>query len=457
MSVIRQRLTSSPGKQGSSPSTGVDIRAHTLSVHYYFSRQFIAILLLQLLPAIALMADEPHKYRGDNDENWVATWSTTLHQPDLGIPVLANSGFHNQTLRQIVHATVGGRKVRVRFSTFGASDLVLGAAHIALAGQGSAVIPGSDRALSFGGKPSIITPPGAPVVSDPVELAVPDLGNLAITIYLPQDTGPATWHFDARQISYISGGGDFTGSTVMPLDAAIPTTQSWFWLAGVDVMAPEQSGVIVALGDSTTDGDRSTVGTNRRWPDQLAQRLIAERHHSRFSVVNEGLDGNRLLHDFLGPNGLARFERDVLSQPGVSDVIVFFGNNDIFPTDPDQEVTFDQIIQGYEQLIERAHARGVDIFFATLTPLEGFIPPGANASSYSPDRELKRQQVNDWIRMSGEFDGVIDFDRVLRDPDDPARLAPKYDSGDHGHPTDEGYRAMAETIDLRLFSNGDRH
>jgi lysophospholipase L1-like esterase len=454
--VIRQRSKSSSRKQGNSPSTGVDIRAHTLSVHYYLSRRFIAILLLQVFPAFALMADELHKYRGNGDENWVATWSTTLHQPDLGIPVLANSGFHNQTLRQIVHATVGGRKVRVRFSTFGASGLMIGAAHIALAGQGSAVIPGSDRALSFGGKPSIIIPPGAPVVSDPVELAVPDLGNLAITLYLPQDTGPATWHFDARQISYISGPGDFTGSAVMPLDGATPTTQSWFWLAGVDVTAPEQSGAIVALGDSATDGDRSTVGANYRWPDQLAQRLIAERHHSRLGVVNEGLDGNRLLHDFLGPNGLARFERDVLSQPGVSHVIVFFGSNDIFPTDPDQEVTVDQILQGYEQLIKRAHARGVDVLGATLSPIEGFIPPGAQASSYSPEGELRRQQVNDWIRMSREFDGVIDFDRVLRDPDDPARLAPKYDSGDHGHPTNEGYKAMAKAIDLRLFGDGDR-
>jgi lysophospholipase L1-like esterase len=248
-----------------------------------------------------------------------------------------------------------------------------------------------------------------------VELVVPDLADLAITLYLPQETGPATWHFDARQISFISGPGDFTGSAVMPLDAATPTTQSWFWLAGVDVMAPEPSGAIVALGDSTTDGDRSDVGANHRWPDELAP-LIADRHHYRFSVVNEGLDGNRLLHDFLGPNGLARFERDVLSQPGLSNVIVFFGNNDIFTTDPDQDVTFDQIIQGYQQLIRRAHARGVHIFGATLTPVKGFIPPGAQVTSYSPDREFKRQQVNDWIRISGEFDGAIDFDRVLRDP-----------------------------------------
>src|SRR4051794_2495622 len=189
---IRQRLKRSPTKQGNSPTNDVNIQTHRPSVQGgYRSRQFIAILLLQLLPATALLADEHHAFRGDGDENWVATWSTTLHQPDLGIPVLANAGFHNQTVRQIVHASMGGRKVRVRFSTFGASGLVVGAAHIALAGQGSAVMPGSDRVLSFGGNPSITIPPGAPVVSDPVELAVPDLGNLAITLYLPQDTGPA--------------------------------------------------------------------------------------------------------------------------------------------------------------------------------------------------------------------------------------------------------------------------
>jgi lysophospholipase L1-like esterase len=457
MLVICQRLKSSPRKQGNRLAIGVAIQAHSRCFHYFLSRCCIAVLLLQLWSPTALLADERYKYFGGSDESWVATWSTTLHQPDLGVPGLANAGFNNQTLRQIVHVSMGGRKVRVRLSTFGASGLVVGAAHIALAGDGSSVTRGSDRLLTFGGKPSITIPPGAPVISDPVELAVPDLGNLAITLFLPGITGPGSWHFDARQISFISPQGDFTGSAVMPLDTLTPTTQSWFWLSGIDVVVPEQSGAIVALGDSTTDGDRSTVGANHRWPDQLAKRLLAERLHSSLSVVNEGLDGNRLLHDFLGPNGLARFERDVLSQPGLSHIIVFFGNNDIFTTDPNQEVTFEQIIQGYEQLIKRAHARGVDIFGATLTPLEGFIPPGAQVSSYSPDRELKRQQVNEWIRMSGDFDGVIDFDRVLRNPDTQSRLAPKYDSGDHGHPTDEGYRAMAESIDLGLFSNGDRH
>jgi lysophospholipase L1-like esterase len=457
MLVVRRPSKPSPEKQGISARSASRIQVLTRSVHYHLSRHYIVVWLLALLPAIGLLADEVHDHHGEGDEHWVATWSTTLHQPDLGIPVLANVGFHNQTLRQIVHTSMGGRKVRVRLSTFGANGLVVGAVHIALAGQGPAIKPGTDRILTFGGKPSITVPPGAPVVSDPVQLAVSDLADLAITLYLPEDTGAATWHFDSRQISYVSGPGDFTGSVVMPLDTAAPTTQSWFWLEGVDVIARENSGTIVALGDSTTDGDQSTVGANHRWPDQLAKRLNAEWHDSRLSVVNEGLDGNRLLHDFLGPNGLARFDRDVLSQPGVSHVIVFFGSNDIFTTDVDQEVTFDQITQGYEQLIQRAHARGIDIFGATLTPIKGFIPPGATATSYSPDRELRRQQVNDWIRISGEFDGVIDFDRVLRDREDGTRLAPRYDSGDHGHPTDGGYKAMAEAIDLRLFSSRDHH
>jgi lysophospholipase L1-like esterase len=436
------------------------MQTHTLPVYRGFlTRGFIAILLLQLLPAGAVVAAD---YSGKGNEQWLATWSTALHQPDLLVPGLANTGFNNQTLRQIVHASIGGRHVRVRLSTFGASGLVVGAAHIALSAGGSAVVPGSDRALTFGGKPSIAIPPGAPVVSDPVELAAPDLGDLTVTLFLPGVTGPATWHFDARQTSYISPPGDFTETDVMPLDPLTPAVSSWFWLSGVDVLAPDHSGAIAALGESITDGAQSTVDANHRWPDQLARRLMAQPDHRRMGVLNEGLDGNRLLHDGLGPNGLARFERDVLSQSGLAYVIVSFGINDIgtgWPggINPDQEVTVDQIIQAYEQLIERAHARGVKIYGATLTPFEGSFVPGTPFPLYSPGNEMKRQQVNAWIRTSGAFDGVIDFDCVLRDPDAPSRLLASYDSGDHVHPNDEGYQAMAEAIDLRLFQNGDRH
>jgi lysophospholipase L1-like esterase len=390
----------------------------------------------------------------ENDEHWVGTWSTTLHAPEL-LPGFTNTGFNNQTLRQIVHISIGGQRVRLRLSTFGANALVVDAAHIALSAGGSNIVAGSDRALTFGGETSIVIPPGAPVVSDPVELTVSDLANLAVSLFVSGATGPATWHFDSRQTSYISQPGDFTGTTVMPLDPQSPATQSWFWLAGIDVLAPRQSGAIAALGDSLTDGDQSSVDRNHRWTNELARRIVRQDEHA-MGILNEGLDGNRLLHDVLGPNGLARFERDVLSQPGLAYVIVELGNNDIFTIDPSETVTVEQLIQGHKQLIERAHARGLKIFGCTLTPLQGFLLPGTAIPVFTPANEIKRQALNAWMRTSGEYDAVIDFDRVLRDPNQPSRILPALDSGDHGHPTDAGYKALADSIDLNLFFNDYR-
>jgi lysophospholipase L1-like esterase len=420
------------------------------------SRRFVVFLFFLLLMSVLMAADSRGNPVGGT-EHWVATWSTALHQPDLLVPGLSNTGFVSQTLRQIVHTSLGGRQVRVRLSTFGADKLVIGAAHIALSAGGAAIVPSSDRVLTFNGKPSIEIPPGAPVFSDPVDLAVAGLSDLAITLFLPGVTGPATWHFDARQTSYISPPGDFTASAVMPLDPLTPTVASWFWLSSVDVLSSGQSGAIAAIGESTTDGDQSTVDANHRWPDWLARRIIAQPDHRGMGVLNEGLDGNRLLHDSLGPNGLARFERDVLSQSGLTHAIVFCGINDIgtgWPGGiyPDQEVTVDQIIGALRQFIQRAHTRGIKIYGATLTPNKGFVIPGTPFAAWSPGNETKRQAVNRWIRSSREFDGVIDFDRVLRDPDAPSQLLPRYDSGDHGHPNDEGYAAMAKAVDLRLFS-----
>ena len=288
------------------------------------------------------------------------------------------------------------------------------------------------------------------MVSDPVELTVSDLANLAVSLFVSGATGPATWHFDSRQTSYISPPGDFTGITVMPLDPQSPTTQSWFWLEGIDVLAPRQSGAIAAIGDSITDGAQSTVDQNHRWTNELARRIV-QRDERPIGMLNEGLDGNRLLHDVLGPNGLARFETDVLSQPGLAYVIVQLGNNDIFTLDPSETVTVDQIIQGHKQLIERAHAKGLKIFGCTLNPVEGFLLPGTPFPVWTSANELKRQAINAWIRSSGEYDAVFDFDRVLRDPRQPARIRPALDSGDHGHPTDVGYKALADSIDLSLF------
>jgi lysophospholipase L1-like esterase len=431
------------------------MRARTLSKNCGFlPRRSVAILSLGLLLASVTDAAAICEQTGDWNEHWVGTWSTTLHAPEL-LPGFTNTGFNNQTLRQIVHISVGGQRVRLRLSTFGANALVVDAAHIALSAEASRIVAGSDRALTFGGKTAIVIPPGAPVVSDPVELTVSDLATLAVSLFVSGATGPATWHFDSRQISYISPPGDFTGTTVMPLDPQSPTTQSWFWLAGIDVLAPRQSGAIAALGDSITDGDQSSVDRNHRWTNELARRIVRQDEHA-IGMLNEGLDGNRLLHDVLGPNGLARFERDVLSQPGLAYVIVQLGNNDIFTINPSEEVTVDQLIQGHKQLIERAHAKGLKILGCTLTPVQGFLLPGTPFPVFTPANELKRQALNAWIRNSGNYDAVIDFDRVLRDPDQPARILPALDSGDHGHPTDAGYKALADSIDLSLFSDNYR-
>ena len=350
----------------------------------------IGVLTTSLLFAASL-AVAPAAAAEDGNEEWVGTWSASPHEPDLGVPGLANTGFNNQTLRQIVHTSVGGLQVRVRLSTFGANGLVIGAAHIALRAAGAATVPGSDRTLTFGGKPSITIPPGASVLSDLVDLDVPALGDLAVSIFVPGNTGPATWHFESRETVYISPPGDFTASAVMPVAS---TTLAWFWLSGVEVMASGQTGAIVAFGESITDGSQSTVDANKRWTDQLARRLMAQAGNQKMGVLNEGIAGSRLLHDSLGPNGLARFDRDVLSQTGVTHVIVQMGDNDIFTLNPAEEVTADQVIQGHKQLIERAHAKGLKIYGCTLTPVEGFLVPGTPFPVFSASKEVKRQAVN---------------------------------------------------------------
>ena len=412
-------------------------------------RRLSLIVVVAMALAVAGLAADPAAL-GNNDQHWVGTWSTAVHPPDAGFGI-TNPGFNNQTLRQIVHTSVGGDQVRVKLSTIGASALVVGAAHIALRDAGAAIVPGSDRTLTFSGHPSITIPASAAVLSDPVDLHVPDLGDLAVSIFVPESTGPAAWHFAAFQTSYVSPAGDFTASTVMPVAS---TTQAWFWLAAVDVVASKQTGAIVALGDSITDGTASTPDTNRRWPNFLARRLIAQPGNHKMGVLDEGIAGNRILHDIIGPNALSRLDRDVLVQTGVTYVIVLEGINDIgFGGLGFEVVTADEIIAGHQQLIERAHARGLTIYGATLTPFAVTTIPGY----YSAAGEAKRQAVNAWIRTSGAYDAVIDFDAATRDPNNPLSLLPLYDSGDHLHPNDAGYEAMGNAVDLTLFKNGEGH
>jgi lysophospholipase L1-like esterase len=301
---------------------------------------------------------------------------------------------------------------------------------------------GSDRAVTFSGSLAVTIPAGALAVSDAVNLPVPALSDLAVSIVLPANSGPATSH-NLRGISYVAAGDATASESPGPYAAGPPV---WFFLTEVEVSASKQmDNAIVALGDSITDGDGSTPGSNSRWPDVLARRLISD--HMTVAMLNEGIAGNCILHDFIGPNALARFDRDVLGQAEVRFVIVLEGINDIGTSSTLGDLTADEIIAGLQQLVRRAHARDLKIFGATLTPFEGTTIPGY----FSPQGELKREAINEFIRTSGTFDDVIDFDKVVLDPNHPTQLLAAYDSGDHLHPNDAGYKAMGNTVDLSLF------
>jgi lysophospholipase L1-like esterase len=384
-------------------------------------------------------------------ERWIGTWGAGPGGP----PLPANTQtFTDQTLRQIVHTSVGGNRVRVRLSNeLGTTPLRIGAAHVALRASGADIQAGTDRVLTFSGNTSITIPPGAPVLSDPVDLNVPALSDLAISLYLPGTASGTTVHGTASQTNYVSLTGDFTGAASLPTQR---TTLSWFFLTEVDVEGGQSAGgaAIVTLGDSITDGTRSTPDTNNRWPDWLARRLQTVQDpiqgiNTRLGVVNRGISGNRLISNppegsLAGRNALERFDRDVLATAGVRFMTVLIGINDIGNSPNATPIAAEELIAGYRQLIARAHAKGIAVYGATLTPFEG-------AGYYSPEKEQVRQAINNWIRSSDEFDAVIDFDRVTRDPSHPTRLLPAYDSGDHLHPNDLGYQAMGNAVPLELF------
>ena len=424
-------------------------------------RKLATVLAAMALAALAAVQITPSAAAAHHDEHWVTTWSTAMLAPNT-IVFGTSRSFDNQTQRQIVHTSVGGNRVRVRLSTFGAGALRVGAARVALRAADAAIVPGTDRPLTFGGLATVVIPPSAVVLSDPIELDVPPLADLAVSLFVEGNTGRASWHPEALQTSYVSPPGDFTESIDMPF---VSTTEylapngtphhAWFWLAGVEVIARKRTGAVAILGDSVTDGTGSMPNANNRWTDHLTRRLLEVNGNHEVAVLNQGIAGNRLLNDIVGPNGLARYDRDVLVQTGITHVIALLGNNDIlFDFNPAEVVSDGEVIAGHRQLIRRARARGVKIYGGTLTPFGGFF-------FSSPEKEAKRQAVNHWIRTSGEYDAVIDFDAAVRDPRDPARLwsdnETNYDSGDHLHPNDAGYAAMAKAIDLALFKPGHRH
>lgn len=377
--------------------------------------------------------------------HWVGTWATSPFggDPWHTVPTLVDS-----TLREIVHTSIAGKALRVRFTNeFGIEPLRIDAATIAWSSGESTIRPDSLHTLTFGGQASIVIPPGAEAVSDAVALATPAFADLAISVYLPlQQISDVSVHSAAQQINYTQDGANVVSA---PSLTGAATTPSWYFVKGVDVEpVTPHAAAVVAYGDSITDGAYATDNENHRWPDYLAVRLHNNPATADLSVLDEGIGGNCILIGCVGPNALARFDRDVLSQSGVKYVIVLEGINDIGTLHdanrPNYRLTAEDLEQGLLQIVARAHEHGIRVFGATLTPYQG--------AGYSTDRgEQIREAFNDWIRTSGAFDGVIDFDKATRDPAHPLVFAPAYDSGDHLHPKDPGYAAMANSIDLSLF------
>jgi lysophospholipase L1-like esterase len=419
--------------------------------------RWIPVLVLAQLGTLGLIQAQPK-----GQERWVATWATAqalvrqapprpattppdaTTAPATTPPEIAARGLNNQTVRMIVRTSIGGSRLRVRLSNaFGGAPVTVGTAHLAIRGKDSEIVPDSDRSLSFNGKPGCTIAPGVVLLSDPVELKVPPVTDLAVSLYFPGESGPPTTHSTALHNTYISKEGDLTAKTEIPEPV---TTQSYYWLAGVDVAAAPDAALLVTFGDSITDGARSTAETNHSWPALLAARLAANKATAKIAVANVGIGGNRVLRDGSGASALARFDRDVLSQPGVKWVTLMERINDIgrMATTPSEAVTADELIGGYQQFIAQAHAHGIQVIGCTLTPYEG-------AGYYREDGERIRAALNSWIRTSGAFDAVVDFEAATRDAANARRIRAEFDPGDHLHPNDAGYQAMADAFDLKLF------
>jgi len=429
--------------------TGIDKKLRILHCGSSGLRLSAGIILVATTLAFGAQAEQANVI--PLDAHWADSWSAS-EQPDWSREFWVVNGLpralQNQTIRQFARISVGGSQLRVEISNiFGTTPLVVGSAHVARPAKDGAIAAATDVALTFSGADSITIPPGASVWSDPADFPTGDLESVAVSFFLPETSPTTTFHNDGRQIAYISGAGDFTSAE--SFDAQV-TTQSRLFLSGISVETETAVPEIVMFGDSITDGDGTTRGANTRLPDQLADRFVAEGIEA--AVLNEGISGDRVLRDGLGTSALERFDRDVFSHPNVKSVIFLMGINDIgWPGTPLTDASEPQpgakeIIQGYRQIIDSAHTHGIRIIGATMTPFGGAFAGGALETFYSPEKEEIRLAVNDWIRTSGAFDGVVDFDAVVRDPQSPGHIAQKFDSGDHLHPNDDGYKAMAAAI-----------
>jgi lysophospholipase L1-like esterase len=421
--------------------------------------------ILAALAALVCLATAEAQPAG-SDEHWVATWGTAQQ---LGVetrppwvappPRVANEppptspippfppSLTAETVRMVVRTSVGGSRLRLTLSNAaGIAPVRVGEVHVALHERDSEIIAASDRRVTFGGHPSFMVQPGALVVSDPVELPLPALAELAVSLYLPEANTAVTTHELGLNTTYVAGG-NAAGDTALPRAA---TNLTYFWLAGVEVHAPASAGTILAFGDSITDGFSTTPNAHRAWPALLAAKLQSDRTTAHWGVVNAGISGNRVRRDLVGTSAAARFDRDVLGRAGVRWVVLFEGINDItfsaLPGVPDSErTTADELIEALSQLVDRAHARGIKVLGATLMPMGGLW-------LHNAETERMRQNVNRWIRTGGKFDAVVDFDAVTRDPQQPERLRPDFDSGDRIHPNDAGNAAMAGAIDTAIFN-----
>jgi lysophospholipase L1-like esterase len=377
-------------------------------------------------------------YTTTTKECWIGTWASAQQLTEPGnLPPAP--GLSNNTLRQVIHVTLGGSQLRVQFSNaYGASPVTINAAHIAVSTGGGAIEPATDKALTFEGEPSVTIEARQAVYSDTLDFDVTPLSNLAVSIYFGQTSADVTGHPGSRTTSYVQSGNAVTATD---MDSAVKTDH-WYILGGVDLWLDDSYACVVTLGDSITDGRGSTTNGNDRWPDNLARRLQANPDTAKIGVLNQGIGGNAVVFGGLGPTARKRFEHDVVDQNGVRWVIILEGVNDIGYSGSPKVV--DNLIIAYEKFINMAHAKGILVYGVPILPFGG--------SFYdSEDHEAARQKVNEWIRAIGKFDVVIDMDAAVRDPANPTRLLPAYDSGDHLHLSPAGYQKMAEAIDLGLF------
>jgi lysophospholipase L1-like esterase len=391
-------------------------------------------------------------------EPWITTWAATpapRWAEELPAPFNVPEVLEGQTVRQVARISVGGDQVRIVLSNeFGARPVTIGSATVAFSAGGDTVDPATVKPVTFSGQTSAVIPPGAPLVSDPVDLAVKPLSSVAVSFYLPKKTGITSVHWDGAQTTYVSGTGDKTKDADFKPES---TDKSRLFLSRILTTAKPDSNAIVFFGDSITDGACSTVDTNNRWPDHIAERLQAEGHPD-VAVVNEAYSGDRVLTNGMGTNALSRFDMSVLSHPRVSTVVMMMGINDIgwpgkdaiTPSDP--EPTAEDVIAGYKQIIQRAHDHGIRFVGVTLTPFIDTFKGLPTSGYYTPEKEKIREAVNDWIRANKTAEGLIDFDKLLEDPNNPKHINPAYDCGDHLHPNDKGYQAMAKAVDLSVLA-----